>query len=512
MRRFFQWCFLGLFTLLFILAGYLHLGDIPVDLFLRADPLIAIGGMISQRGIIAGLSISFAVLLLTLIFGRFICGYVCPMGALIDIFDPLFGPHIKRRGIKANSWVKRLRFPLLIIILTSSVFGLSLLYLLDPIVILTRFYALVGFPLVISILNGLLDLIRPLAYQIDWTALSYKSYFQPLFSSSLITLLIFGGILSLNAYTPRFWCRYLCPLGALFSFFSRYGLYKRFVNEYCNNCQKCIKACPMEAIEQDAKKVRTAECLQCRTCELLCPKEAISLKPRPLPVAEDLNPGLDVSRRRFLYSVGIGVALPVIWRNTPLHRLRHLGIIRPPGALPEKDFLSSCIRCGECMRACLTNTIQPSLFESGLEGLWTPKLLMRYAACEQNCNICGKVCPTHALRKLSMKEKKHARIGTAVLLRDRCLVWRQDKLCLICDEQCPYNAIIFKTVDGMRRPYVVEDKCNGCGNCELKCPIEGQAAIIVSPLGEIRLKDGSYVKEAKRLKLEFNEQTRHSLD
>ena len=156
----------------------------------------------------------------------------------------------------------------------------------------------------------------------------------------------------------------------------------------------------MEAVAPDGKQVHTAECIQCRTCELICPKEAIYFPSRLSPVAYDLNPSLDVSRRMFLYSLGVGVALPLIWRNTPQYKLRVAKIIRPPGALPEKDFLSACVRCGECMRACLTNTIQPSLLETGLEGLWTPKLLMRYAACEQNCNLCGRVCSTQAIRKL----------------------------------------------------------------------------------------------------------------
>ena len=157
------------------------------------------------------------------------------------------------------------------------------------------------------------------------------------------------------------------------------------------------------------------------------------------------------------------------------------------------------------MKVCITNTLQPCLLESGLEGLFTPRLDLRFAACEQTCNLCGKVCPTHAIRNLSLDEKKHAKIGTAVILKEKCLVWAQDRVCLICDEQCPYNAIVFKTVEGFRRPFVQENKCNGCGFCEYKCPVEGEAAIVVKPLGELRLKEGSYQEEAKKNKLELKE-------
>ena len=157
------------------------------------------------------------------------------------------------------------------------------------------------------------------------------------------------------------------------------------------------------------------------------------------------------------------------------------------------------------MKVCITNTLQPSLFESGIEGLWTPRADLRFAACEQTCNLCGMACPTQAIRDLNLQEKKHAKIGTAVILKEKCLVWEQDKVCLICDEQCPYNAIVFKMVDGFRRPFVIENKCNGCGFCEHKCPVEGDAAIVVNQLGEMRLKEGSYLEEAKRLELTLNE-------
>jgi formate hydrogenlyase subunit 6/NADH:ubiquinone oxidoreductase subunit I len=127
----------------------------------------------------------------------------------------------------------------------------------------------------------------------------------------------------------------------------------------------------------------------------------------------------------------------------------------------------------------------------------------RLAPCDQNCNVCGKVCPTQAIRSVSLEEKTHAKVGTAVLRKEMCLVWAENKICLICDEICPYNAIVFRPVEGYRRPVVIPSKCNGCGFCEQRCPVKGDSAIVVVPNGEIRLKEGSYIKEAKKLELEF---------
>jgi formate hydrogenlyase subunit 6/NADH:ubiquinone oxidoreductase subunit I len=155
------------------------------------------------------------------------------------------------------------------------------------------------------------------------------------------------------------------------------------------------------------------------------------------------------------------------------------------------------------MKSCPTNTLQPYLWESGLTGLWTPKLDLRFAPCEQNCNVCGRVCPTQAIRSLSLEEKTHAKVGTAVLNRDLCLVWAEDKLCLICDEICPYNAIVFRTVEGYRRPVVIASRCNGCGFCEERCPVQGDSAIVVVTNGEIRIRQGSYIEEARQRRLEF---------
>ena len=500
MRRIIQLLFLGFFLYLFFSARYPLDAFIPVDLFLRADPLVAVVTSIASRDLVPHLLLPAVLLLLTLVFGRFFCGYLCPLGTVLDISMGLFS----RARVRFAENLRSLKLYMVVGLVDAALDGANLLHLFDPSSNLTRTCTVLLYPLTVLFANLSLDVLRPAAREMGWIGLTYLNVDQPLFSTALLTAAIFTGIVMLNLITPRFWCRYLCPLGALLGLFSRFGIFKRVVNNQCSGCARCQERCPMGAITDDPRTVKAAECLQCRTCRVICPAEAISFKAIYSPFREDATLSVDIRRRGFLLACSGGLAAGYLFTADPLKKVRSDALIRPPGAIPEQDFLTACIRCGACMKVCITNTLQPGLFDCGAAGLFTPKALLRFAACEQTCNLCGRVCPTQAIRSLDLEEKKYARMGTAVILKEKCLVWEQDKACLICDEQCPYNAIVFKVVDGFRRPFVIENKCNGCGFCEKACPIEGGAAIVVKPLGEVRLREGSYrlAAEASELTLE----------
>jgi formate hydrogenlyase subunit 6/NADH:ubiquinone oxidoreductase subunit I len=173
--------------------------------------------------------------------------------------------------------------------------------------------------------------------------------------------------------------------------------------------------------------------------------------------------------------------------------VKHPGLIRPPGAQDERRFLSRCLRCTECMKACPTSGLQPTLLEAGLEGLWTPVLRSRLGYCDYACNACGQVCPSGAIPPLSVEEKRKQVIGVAVIDKDRCLPWASDTPCIVCQETCPVpdKAIelrgqrLITRADGsqdyLARPQVIASLCIGCGICEYKCPLEGPSAIVVMP-------------------------------
>jgi MauM/NapG family ferredoxin protein len=508
-RDYLQYLCLSVFIFLIAIAVFPSKEPIPLDIFLRLDPLIAIGTSISTWEIIDKAFIATSIIILTFLFGRIFCGYICPMGTSIDLSENLFIKKPKRKQKEILERIDKFRkyrnikYYLLIATLFSAMLGLTLLYIFDPISLITRTIAHFFYPLVIYLSNAVLDIIRPLASSFGFIGLSHKHYIQPIFGSNFVIFIMFLTIVFVSLYQSRFWCRYLCPLGALLGLCSKTAVIKRRVSEECNNCDLCKGRCPMGAIKEDPKEVSQSECIQCENCVRVCPQNAVEFK-FTTPIGKGYSSPVSLSRRAVINSIGAGFALSFIAKtNIAKAQVR---IIRPPGAIPEEEFLKRCVRCGECVKACITNTLQPTLFESGLEGLWTPRHNMRHAGCEQQCNMCGQVCPTQAIRSLPLEERKYARVGTAVIIRDRCLAWEQNRLCIICDEQCPYNALVFKNVGGHKRPFVDETKCNGCGICEEKCPIVGDKAIKVWPLGEVRLKEGSYIEEARRLKLVFEEE------
>jgi MauM/NapG family ferredoxin protein len=199
-----------------------------------------------------------------------------------------------------------------------------------------------------------------------------------------------------------------------------------------------------------------------------------------------------------LASLAAGAAAVPFFGSSAAARLTHAKRIRPPGALAEPEFLARCTRCGECMRVCVANGLQPAgLGEGGLAGLWSPVLVPRIGYCEYNCTLCGQVCPTAAIRRLPVEEKRQVKIGLADVDRSHCLPWKGASDCIVCEEHCPTPEKAIRLHQGevmtltgevrsFKLPHVDERLCIGCGICETKCPLVERPAIVVSSRGETR--------------------------
>jgi ferredoxin len=452
---------------------------IPVDLYLRLDPFIGIITILTKKEFILRMFPAFGVLLLVMIFGNFFCGWFCPMGATIDFFDCILFHEKKRTKKFEDQPLRRLRYGVFLFSITAGLMAWQLLYIFDPISLITRTLIISFYPPVIFIFNHLLPRIQGFFPHNPFIGSDIP---LPLFKVNLFIFVIFIVILALGIVRKRFWCRYLCPLGTLFSVFSRLHILRRSVSDDCTHCQKCVKECPVGAISEEAPlEYRQQDCITCFKC-LECPPQAVSFSfTSPLWKSVD---GVNLSRRYVLGSLAFGFASALVIKTNPLQTesgMRNNRLIRPPGALPEERFVSVCSGCGECLKVCPNNALQSALLEAGLAGLYTPRLVPRIGYCEEFCNFCGRVCPTEAIQMVSLEEKRLIQMGVAHIDKTRCIAWDTEKICLVCNEQCSYHAVVG---DDKKRPIVKEEKCTGCGICENKCPVDGEAAIIVYSSGE----------------------------
>ena len=425
----------------------------PVNWFLQLDPLVAIGTILTTHTLYWPLLWALATIILTIIFGRFFCGWVCPFGSLHH-FVGFLGNRKKTAAqkIQLNKYRKaqRIKYLILVAFLFMAAFpsiGVTLqMGLLDPIPLITRSFNLVLLPLA----------DRP-ANLVSVTARFYEG--------AWLILAIFLTALLLNLVIPRFYCRFICPLGALFGILGRFAIWRIGKNQSeCVDCKLCEKSC--EGGCEPSGNIRISECVLCFNCREDCKDEVISYQTKPSLAGEITNP--DISRRGFVLSLAGGIlAVPAVRLSNKLGSNWYHKVIRPPGALSEEEFLKRCIKCGQCMRVCPTNVIQPGGIKGGLENLWTPELNNRIGSsgCQLNCVACGQVCPTSAIRPITLAEKLGTdefadvgpiKLGTAFVDKNRCLPWAMDKPCIVCEENCPlspkaiYTEECFNTVrDGI---------------------------------------------------------------
>ncbi len=504
-RRIVQVFFLLLFIFLFFSTRYPYQVPIPGDLFLRMSPLPPLFYFIDNLRLPLFFWPAILILLLTPFLGRFFCGWICPLGTSLDAVSRITkAPSNKISG----KWVKLrwIKFAILALVIVTAVFSLNLWGYFDPISILTRITAVVFYPLFTLISDGILltatksGRLESIAYPVyDWfkTVVMPENQFhiQQVLSVLILLLVIFG----LERVSRRFWCRNICPAGALLGFLSQFRFYERLVADSCPVCNKCQTECKMNAIPAgNVHETNKVECIECFNCGEICPPKAKSITYRFRLKPYHSKP--DFSRRQFIRTAAGSFATLGLLGIGLAHKNENDRLIRPPGALPENEFTDRCTRCLECVRICSSNgaCLQPDGFDSSLLNLWTPVARMREGYCEFNCNLCGQVCPTDAILPLSLTEKQKTPMGLAYFDKDLCIPYERNEDCIVCEEHCPTpdKAIKFdikeaQLPDGERRfvkyPYIRRDLCIGCGICEFKCPLPNKPGVFVIRENEKRL-------------------------
>ena len=448
---------------------------VPADTFLVIDPLVSLSTAITARSWVWSLVCAGVILLVCVLIPRGFCGYLCPLGTLIDLFDWSVSNRVKRFRVAGDGWWVHLKYYLLMGTLVAACCGVLISGFVAAIPVITRGFLFIFEPLQTGMLRG-------------WHQV------PALTAGHFISIGLFIIVLGLGFLRPRFWCKYVCPSGAVFSLGNLFRATERKVESTCINCNKCVEICPFDAIKPDFT-TRVTDCTLCQTCGGVCPTHAIKFVDRwdlvDLKVENDPPTNETTIGRRGFMSLAAGTAAAVVG-GVGLTATTH-GFasqddslpVRPPGSVPEKEFLDMCIRCGECYKVCPNNVLQSAGFEHGLESLWTPKVVADWAGCESSCNACGQVCPTGAIRALPIEEKKAARMGLAIVNEKTCLPFAGKEECDLCVVECDeagYHAIEQRRegteVDadgepirdsGFIVPVVLADKCVGCGLCQTRC-------------------------------------------
>ncbi len=504
--------FFGLLFLWFCAATTLgdawwQLRGWPVNWFLELDPLVGLATLLTTGTLYAGLVWGLVTIILTVLLGRFFCGWICPFGTLHQAVGWL-GRHRKpapeqARMNRPTRW-QSVKYWILTFLLAAAAADLlqslaapsqSVPYLMGTLAALviaaalahtivprpakpwfTAFVTIAGLWTATAFLAedsqwptaslqiGLLDPLSLLHRSVNLALL-------PLVDDSPIGLtgterwydgawligVIFLTAVGLNLRVPRFYCRFICPLGALFALAARNALWRIGKKEAeCIDCRVCEKNC--EGACAPASTIRVHECVLCMNCRQECQHGLIEYGPHRSVAGEIDAP--EFSRRQFVVSTLSGLAaVPLLRLTGHLASNWNPHLVRPPGALVESEFLDRCIKCGQCMRICPTNVIHPAAWEAGVEGLWTPMLNFRIgtSGCQFKCVACGNICPTAAIRPITLDERLGRnrfseagpiRTGMAFVDRGRCLPWAMDVPCIVCQENCPVSpkAIVTRTV------------------------------------------------------------------
>ena len=500
--------FFGAFVLAIWATWTSRLQGFPVSRLLEMDPLVLISTALATGYVYRFLGWGLLVLAITLLFGRAFCNWICPYGTLHQFVGWLFNIRKPSDRWASNRYrpIYFLKYGILAVLLVLAAMGSLQIGLLDPICLMYRTFATAVAPASDTLVASAAERLQLDGIWLDSLKFRPGVEHRVFVGSFWIGLFLFG-LVAMNLVIPRFFCRVLCPLGALLGVFSRFAVFRinRDLHK-CTDCNMCLSRC--EGASDPQGQLRLSECFSCMNCIDDCPEDALSFRAFGLDTKQ-VVPGPDFGKRKVVFAGIAGVAALPLIKNNGVNSGQNYSakLIRPPGSVEEQEFLERCIKCDQCINVCPTNVLQPAtLEEAGVEGLWTPVMNFNIGHCQLKCTLCSEVCPTGAIRKITVEEKMGkgqyakqgpVRLGTAFYDFGRCLPHAMEIPCVVCEEVCPVSPKAIQTKDVetkdvfgkvvvLNKPFIVPDLCIGCGICQTECPVTDSRAVYVTPVGESR--------------------------
>ena len=365
-----------------------------------------------------------ALLIISLLFGRIYCSMLCPLGLYQEFLMLLFR---RRVPVQKN---RPYKYFLAAVVFGALIGGTAFLVkLIDP-------YTLFG-----SAASG------------AWLGLGVLL--------ALAVLVWFRG---------RLFCSNICPVGVVLGLISKHALKQIYIEkDKCVSCGLCAAKCPTGSIDFKNKTVDNETCIKCFKCLGGCRRGGIHYGSKPSEKIA-FNP----ARRRLLVSGAVVAVLALAVKGgielgkTIAAKVKK--VILPAGAGNAKDFANRCLNCNLCVQNCPMKILKKA------DGDY-PAVHVDYTDgfCDYDCNRCSAICPSGAIKRLTLAEKQKTQIGLAVINEEVCIK------CGLCVMKCPRQAI--SREDGSF-PLVDAGGCIGCGACKAACPVK---AITIVPVEKQRI-------------------------
>ena len=430
------------------------------------------------------------LIVLTLVLGRVYCSVICPLGVFQDIISWINSRRKKKKFrfsySPAKSW---LRYGVLAVFLIALIAGIgSLVALLAP----YSSYGRIANNLFAPIYQWGNNLLAYFAERAD----SYAFYETTVWIKSLptfiIALLTFIIIAVLAWRNGRTYCNTICPVGTVLGFLSRFALFRPAIDSLkCKDCSLCARQCKAACIDFKNHQIDYSRCVACMDCLDVCKHDALHFESYLKKAAPAQEQGGE-SRRAF-FAVGAMLATTAALKaqektvDGGLAMIEEKKIpkratpIAPPGALSLRNFAQHCTACQLCVSVCPNEVLRPS---TSFLKMIQPEMSYERGYCRPECVKCSEVCPTGAIKPITVADKSAIQIGHAVWIKENCIPLRDGQSCNNCARHCPTAAIQMvpsdpSNPDSLKIPVVNEEKCIGCGACENLCPARPFSALYV---------------------------------